>query len=66
MKPKIVSLFCGVGGIDSGFKKAGFDTVFATDISKLFCESFKKNFRESKVVSSDIRKINFKEIKKNF
>ena len=66
MKPKIVSLFCGVGGIDSGFKKAGFDTVFATDISKLFCESFKKNFRESNVVSSDIRKINFKEIKKKF
>ena len=28
MKPNIVSLFCGVGGIDSGFKKAGFNTIF--------------------------------------
>ena len=34
MKPKIVSLFCGAGGIDLGFHDAGFQTVFATDISE--------------------------------
>ena len=32
MKPKIVSIFSGVGGIDLGFEKAGFETVFASDI----------------------------------
>ena len=42
MKPKIISLFSGAGGIDYGFDKSGFETVFATDISKLFCETFKQ------------------------
>ena len=31
-KPKVVSLFSGAGGLDIGFKKAGFHTVFATDV----------------------------------
>ena len=43
-KPKIVSIFSGVGGLDAGFHKAGFETVFATDIWELSCESFIKNF----------------------
>lgn len=25
---KVASLFCGCGGLDYGFEKAGFDTVF--------------------------------------
>jgi DNA (cytosine-5)-methyltransferase 1 len=66
MKPNIVSLFSGVGGIDAGFKKAGFKTIVATDISELFCKSFKKNFKESKIINADVRKVNFKYIKKKF
>ena len=31
-KPKVLSLFSGAGGLDIGFEKAGFRTVFATDI----------------------------------
>ena len=30
-KPSVVSLFSGAGGLDIGFHKAGFHTVFATD-----------------------------------
>lgn len=66
MKPKIVSLFCGAGGIDYGFHKSGFKTVFATDISKLFCETFKNNFSTTKVFCGDIRNVNFSEVKKEF
>lgn len=30
--PKIIDLFCGVGGFSLGFEKAGFETVLAIDI----------------------------------
>ena len=29
--PRMVSLFSGCGGLDTGFKKAGFDVVWAND-----------------------------------
>ncbi len=64
MKPKIVSIFSGVGGIDFGFEKAGFETVFASDIWERACDSLKVNFPKSEVVCDDIVNINFKEIKK--
>ena len=62
-KPKIVSIFSGVGGIDFGFEKAGFQTVFASDIWDRACESLKVNFNECEVVCNDIVNIDFKEIK---
>lgn len=31
-KPKIIDLFCGVGGFSLGFEKAGFETIIAIDI----------------------------------
>lgn len=31
---KIVSLFAGCGGLDWGFKKAGFDIVWANEYDK--------------------------------
>ena len=42
MKRKILSLFCGAGGIDFGFENAGFSTAVASDNWNLACESFKK------------------------
>ena len=66
MKPKIISLFSGAGGIDYGFDKSGFETVFATDISKLFCETFKQNFSTSDIFCGDVRSVNFLKIKKKF
>lgn len=62
-RPKIVSVFSGVGGIDSGFHDAGFETVFATDIWNVSCESLKLNFPNADVVCDTIENINFKKIK---
>jgi DNA (cytosine-5)-methyltransferase 1 len=62
-KPKIVSIFSGVGGIDLGFHEAGFETVFATDIWDVSCNSLKENFPKAEVICDTIEKINFKEIK---
>tara|TARA_B110000902_G_scaffold266170_1_gene352879 strand:+ start:1229 stop:2278 length:1050 start_codon:yes stop_codon:yes gene_type:complete len=63
MKPKIVSVFSGVGGIDFGFEEAGFETVFASDIWERACDSLKVNFPNSEVVCDDIINIDFRKIK---
>lgn len=41
---KVASLFSGIGGIDLGFSQAGFDIVFANEIDKYACKTYKKNF----------------------
>lgn len=38
-----VSLFSGAGGMDVGFSGAGFNTVWANDIDKDACETFRLN-----------------------
>ncbi|MCA1385214.1 MULTISPECIES: DNA cytosine methyltransferase [unclassified Bradyrhizobium] len=43
--PKIVSLFSGAGGLDHGFKSAGFKLSAAFDISPAAIETHKRNFR---------------------
>lgn len=40
---KTVSLYSGAGGLDIGFKKAGFDIVWANDFNKDACASYAKN-----------------------
>jgi DNA (cytosine-5)-methyltransferase 1 len=62
-KPKIVSIFSGVGGIDFGFEKAGFQTVFASDIWNRACESLRENFPKCEVKCDDIVNIDFKKIR---
>lgn len=66
MKPKIVSVFSGVGGIDFGFEEAGFTTVFASDIWEKACDSLKANFSNCEVVCDDIVNIDFKKIKQKY
>lgn len=66
MKPKIVSIFSGVGGIDFGFEEAGFETIYASDIWDRACDSLKVNFPKSDVVCDDIVNINFKKIKSKY
>ena len=42
--PRIVSLFSGAGGLDLGFRQAGFDIAFAVDKSKWAIETHRRNF----------------------
>jgi len=57
----IVSLFCGAGGLDYGFHKAGFKTIWATDIDRDSCQTFEK-WSKIKVINSDINKVDISTI----
>ncbi|WP_297701869.1 DNA cytosine methyltransferase [uncultured Fibrobacter sp.] len=38
-----VSFFSGAGGLDVGFKYAGFDTIFDVEINEMFCDTLRAN-----------------------
>ena len=51
---KVVSLFSGIGGLDLGFKFAGYQLVWANDFDKYACETYRANVGKN-VVCGDIR-----------
>lgn len=57
----IASFFAGVGGIDLGFKQAGFTTIYANEFDKYAAETFESNF-PIKVDRRDINKVPTEEI----
>lgn len=58
----IVSLFAGAGGLDLGFKKAGFQTIYANEYDKTIWQTFEHNFPNVKLDKRDIRNIQSTEI----
>lgn len=63
--PNVLSIFSGGGGIDCGFKNAGFSICFSTDFWKPACDTLEYNKVGKLVVCDDIRKIDYnKELKK--
>ena len=40
MSLKVVSLFSGAGGLDLGFRQAGFDTIWANEFDKKIFPTF--------------------------
>jgi DNA (cytosine-5)-methyltransferase 1 len=61
-KFKIASFFAGCGGLDLGFKQAGFDIVWANDFDKTVLETHQKNFPKTSLDTRSIVKINSAEI----
>ena len=59
---KVGGLFSGVGGIELGFEKAGFNVIWANEIDKNSCITYRKNFSH-KLYEEDVRKIKGKDLK---
>lgn len=57
--PNVLSIFSGGGGIDLGFKAAGFDICFSTDFWRPACDTLEKNKVGKMVICDDIRKIDY-------
>lgn len=56
-KPTVISLFAGCGGMDLGFKMAGFNILWANEIDKDAAATYKNNI-EDNIVVDDIKGIN--------
>jgi len=54
IKPKIIDLYSGVGGLSLGAVKAGFDLVGAVEYEKRIIDSHAKNFPASKHINADV------------
>ena len=63
MKPTVVSLFSGGGGLDLGFKNKGFDIIWAIDNDKDAVSSYQVNLGEH-IIQEDITKVSEENIPK--
>lgn len=59
----VVSLFAGAGGLDLGFKKSGFNIVWANEYDKFAVATYKKNLGQH-MVEGDICEVNTNSIPK--
>lgn len=59
---KLVSLFTGCGGLDLGFHKAGFETVWANEYDKTIWETIRHNFPNTELDTRSISDIPASEV----
>lgn len=62
MSYNILSLFAGCGGLDLGFKKAGFKIPVANEFNTKTFETLKTNHKDTFLIEGDINKIRKKQI----
>jgi DNA (cytosine-5)-methyltransferase 1 len=55
--PVVISLFSGAGGLDLGFKQAGFHIAVAIDSSPAAIRTHKRNFRRTESIVADLAAI---------
>lgn len=58
------SMFAGIGGICLAFKQNGCKLVWANEIDKYACKTYRLNFGDEYLVEEDIQKIDVKDIPK--
>lgn len=63
-KLKIISLFSGVGGLDLGFEKSGFEIAVAVEEDSSCCNTLRLNRPNLEIIEDDISKVSTKLILK--
>lgn len=58
---KVISLFAGIGGLDTGFIENGYEVVWANDIDKYAAQTYQANY-SSPIILGDLNEINLDEI----
>jgi DNA (cytosine-5)-methyltransferase 1 len=58
--PLAISLFSGAGGCSLGFKRAGYNIIYAMDIDSTAIETYRYNFPETICDVADIREIDWR------
>ena len=61
-KFSVGGLFAGVGGIERGFEKAGFEISWANEIDKYACKTYRLNHPNHKLIEKDIYELNPKKL----
>lgn len=64
MKPKVISLFSGAGGLDIGFHQAGFETSICVERDSACCETLRHNLPNIPVLECDLAETSTQQILK--
>lgn len=62
--PTTIDLFCGAGGITTGFRQAGYQCLYANDCNPYAVETFKHNHPEVWAECRPIEKVDAEEVRK--
>jgi DNA (cytosine-5)-methyltransferase 1 len=55
--PTVATFYCGAGGLDLGFARAGFDVVFANDIDAVAVQTHRELSHARVAVAGDVNKL---------
>jgi len=64
-KPRIVDLFCGCGGFSLGAHAAGLAPTVSFDVDPILTSSFQANFPRTKLVLTDLSRIEASDIRRD-
>lgn len=62
MKPSVIDLFAGVGGLSLGFEMQGFDVIIANEHDKSIAAAYSENHKNTKMIIGDITSLDLNDI----
>lgn len=66
MKPTVIDLFAGVGGLSLGFEQAGFEVVLANEYDSEIAQAYRENHKSTRMIVGDITTLDLEKIFKPF